>query len=95
MKNNTFPINSLADVDKRLAEIELELAVCEEKMQETYFKFTHPFTWPQYLGEEECDNNENLSVLESLSCKAFKIRRLITFAGAAFSAYKFIRGLRK
>ncbi len=94
-KMNNTGIRSLADVQKRKLDIKKELALCEEKIQESYFNFTHPFSFVNKLLGKDCESNqENLSPCEAAGSMGLKLKRIIGVASTAISVYSLIKKFR-
>ena len=94
-KKNKKVIKSLADIQKRKLDIKEELALCEEKIQESYFNFTHPLSFVNKLLGRDCEiDSEYVSPLEAAGSMGFKLKRIIGAATTAISVYSLIRKFR-
>ncbi len=94
--NNT-DIKSLADIQKRKLEIKAELFLCEEKIQESYFNFTHPLSFVNKLlgRDSETTDSECISPFEAAGSIGFKLKRIASVATMAMSVYSLIRKFRR
>ena len=78
-------IYTLADVQRRKCEIAEKLEIYEEKIQESYYSFTHPFSAGKFFGRECTSGNEDIYP---------KIKRIISIASTAVTVYNLIKKFR-